>query len=224
MNMKTILGLLMIAALARGQVAEKANTNYRTKEGRENMARTLGAPERAERLKAAELTRALGIKPGMLVADLGTGVGALLPALSAAAGVNGRVIAQDIFRDFLDKARAKAQAEKLGNVMYVEGAERNPNLPENCCDLVVTVDAYHHFDYPESVLAGIRKALRPGGRFAVVDYYKRFDAMGNGDFALEHIRLDAEDVVKEVEAQGFKLADRREHVPGKQYIATFTVR
>jgi ubiquinone/menaquinone biosynthesis C-methylase UbiE len=221
--MKTIL-LLLAASLASAQVAEKANTGYRTKEGRENMARTLGAPDRAERLKAAELTRSLAIRPGMLVADLGSGAGALLPALSAAAGPGGRVIAQDIFRDFLEKARAKAQAEKLANVMYVEGTERNPNLPENCCDLVVAVDAYHHFDYPEPVLAGVRRALRPGGRFAVVDYYKRFDAMGNGAFALEHIRLDADDVIKEIEAQGFKLADRREHVPGKQYIAVFTAR
>lgn len=219
--MRSLLLLLIIAAPLWPQVADKANTNYKTIEGRENMARTLGAPDRAERLKAAEVVTSLQIKPGMIVADLGTGVGAMLPALSGSVGASGRVIAEDIFRDFLDKAKAKAESEKLTNIMYVQGTDRSPNLPENCCDVIVTVDAYHHFDFPAEMLAGVRTALRPGGRFAILDYYKRPNAMGNGNSALEHIRIDADDVIKEVESNGFKLVVRKEHVPGSQYLAIF---
>jgi ubiquinone/menaquinone biosynthesis C-methylase UbiE len=212
---------LLCALTASAQVADKANAGYKTSEGRANMARTLGAADRAERLKAAEIVKSLAIKPGMTVADLGAGAGAMLPYLSRAVGEQGRVLAQDLFPDFLAKAKEKAQAESLLNVMYVQGAEKSPNLPENCCDLIVTVDAYHHFDYPAEMLAGIRAALRPGGRFAIVDYYKRFDAMGNGNFALEHIRLDMPDVQKEVVSNGFRLVMSKEHVPGKQYITVF---
>jgi predicted methyltransferase len=213
--------IALCAAPLWAQVADKANANYKTAEGRENMARSLGAADRAERLKAAEVVKAIALKPGMIVADLGTGAGAMLPALSAGVSPGGHVIAEDIFRDFLDKAKAKAGSEKLDNIMYVEGTAKNPNLPENCCDIVLTVDAYHHFDYPAEMLAGIRKALRPGGRFAILDYYKRPNAMGNGNSALEHIRLDADDVIKEVESNGFSLVTQKEHVPGSQYLAIF---
>ncbi len=70
----------------------------------------------------------------------------------------------------------------------------------------------------------IRRGLKPGGRFVVVDYFKRSGAMIGGANALEHIRLDKDDVVKEVEAAGFQLVESIEHVPGKQYIAIFTAR
>jgi ubiquinone/menaquinone biosynthesis C-methylase UbiE len=216
----------VFAAAVSGQVAEKANTQYKTPEGRAAMLRTLGAAERAEQLQAARIVGALQIKPGMAVADLGAGAGVLLPFLSKAVGPQGKVYSQDIFEDFIQQARAKVEKEGLKNVEFVKGTERDPNLPPNSIDLAVTVDAYHHFDYPEPTLSGLRKALKPGGRFAIVDYYKRVGAMGDGpraNFALEHIRLDMDDVIKEVAANGFRLLEAREHVAGKQYIAIFTV-
>jgi predicted methyltransferase len=88
-------------------------------------------------------------------------------------------------------------------------------------DLVVTVDAYHHFDYPAEVLASLKTAMKPGGRFAIVDYYKRPGAMAGVD-AVEHIRLDLPDVIKEVTGYGWKLVEERVHVPNSQYIAVFT--
>ena len=71
------------------------------------------------------------------------------------------------------------------------------------------------------MLAGLRKALKPGGHFVVIDYFRRPGAMGAGNMALEHMRLDFDDVVKEIEANGFKLVESHEHIPGKQYFATF---
>ncbi len=59
--------------------------------------------------------------------DLGTGTGNLLKDLSAAAGSNGHVIAEDIFPDFLDRARNRAKTTGLGNVEFVLGTETDPN-------------------------------------------------------------------------------------------------
>ena len=213
----------LLAAALQAQVADKANTNYRTKEGRDNMARALGAADRAERLRASQIVSSLEIRPGSTVAEVGTGAGAMLPSLSAAVGAEGKVIGEDIFTDFIDRAKKKAETEHLGNVSFVLGSDKSPNLPDSCCDLVMAVDAYHHFDYPAEMLAGIRKSLRPeDGRFAIVDYYKRYDAMDTPGQAIEHIRLDAGDVIKEVERCGFRLLRQFDHVPGKQYIAIFT--
>ena len=56
-------------------------------------------------LRPAELVSRLEIQPGSTVVDLGTGTGALLKDLSAAVGSRGRIIAEDIHQDFLDRAK-----------------------------------------------------------------------------------------------------------------------
>ena len=43
--------------------------------------------------------------------------------------------------------------------------------------MVLALDVYHHFDYPEKMLAAIHKALKPDGRLVIVEYYKRQEAM-----------------------------------------------
>lgn len=211
----------LLTGLASAQVAGKANAAYRTAEGRAGMMRTLGDPHRPDRLKAPELVKSLALKSCDTLADVGSGAGILLPFFSKAVGSCGRVIAMDIFPDFLETAKRKAAAEGLDNVMFVLGTDKDTRLPERCCDVIVTVDAYHHYDYPAETLSTIRAALRPGGRFVILDYYRRSNAMGNGDFALEHIRADRDDVVKEVEAAGFRLVETRDHVPDSQYLAVF---
>jgi ubiquinone/menaquinone biosynthesis C-methylase UbiE len=218
--MKLLLVPVLIST-ALAQVAEKANSGYKTPEGREQVARTLIAPDRDARQKPEELVQAMSIKPGMVVADVGTGAGYMLPFLSRAVGANGRVLAEDIQDDFLAKARSKAESEKLGNITYIKGSETDPMLPRGGVDVALALDSYHHYDYPEKMLAGLRKGLKPGGRLVIVEYYKSATAMPNGR-ALEHIRLDAPDVIKEIEANGFRLVSQREHIKGSQYMLTFT--
>lgn len=204
------------------QVAGPANSGYKTTEGRAQVASVLTAPGRDARQKPAELAAALGIKPGMTVVDLGTGVGYMLPYLSPLVGNGGIVVAEDIHKDFLDQARALVEKDKLANVRFVLGTEQDPNLPARSADLILVLDAYHHFDYPERMLAKLGAALRPGGRLALVEYYKRRGAMeGDPDRALKHIRLDLDDVVKEVEASGFRLISQKEQIPRSQYVAIF---
>ena len=112
--------------------------------------------------KPAELIRAMNLKPGMTVADLGTGVGYMLPYLSRAVGPEGRVIAEDIQDDFLAQAKERAGKESLANVAFVKGTERDPVFRPAHADVVFVLDAYHHFDYPAHMLSNIAKALSPG--------------------------------------------------------------
>jgi ubiquinone/menaquinone biosynthesis C-methylase UbiE len=208
--------LAFVAALP-AQVATQANETYQTPQGRKAIANGLSSPERDNQQKPGLLVREMGVQPGMTVADVGTGVGYMLPFLSRRVGPEGRVIAEDIFDDFLSAARQHAEETGLTNVTFVKGTESDPMLPEGAVDIVLALDVYHHFNYPEKMLAGIHKALKPGGKLVIVEYYKRESAMPNGR-ALTHIRLDMPDVIKEVEANHFHLLEEKEHVRDVQYM------
>jgi len=204
-----------------GQPAPGANDRYRTPEGRAGMAASLDGEHRDTRQQPKKLIAALRIKPGMTVVDIGTGVGYMLPFLSAAVGPRGRVIAEDIFPDFLEKAKQKAS--HLKNVSFVLGTEKDPGLETGRADLIFILDAYHHFEYPEEMMSRIRRALKPGGKLAIIDYYKRPGAMPNANpnFALTHIRLDEADVVAQIESFGYRAVLREVFLPKSQYLVLF---
>lgn len=206
----------MAGALA-AQVAQQANSTYQTEAGRKTVAQSLSAPTRETTQKPGELIRSMGLEPGMTVADIGTGVGYMLPFLSRRVGPAGHVLAEDIFDDFLAGAKQLCEDQKLSNVTFVKGAETDPHLPEGKVDMELVLDAYHHFDYPEKMLASLHKALKPDGKLIIVEYYKREGAMANGR-ALTHIRLDMPDVIKEIEANHFHLIMEKEHIKNVQYM------
>ena len=211
------MAVLALAGALRAQVATQANSTYQTEAGRKSVAAGLADPARDERQKPRELVESMKLERGMTVADVGTGVGYMLPFLSHAVGPRGRVIAEDIFDDFLASAKQRAENQKLNNILFVKGSDTDPNLPEGGMDEVLVLDVYHHFDYPEKMLAAIHKALKPGGKLVIVDYYKSPEAMANGR-AMTHIRLNKPDVIKEIEANHFHLVSEREHIPGSQYM------
>lgn len=217
-----LIALLPIAA-ARPQAAQQANQAYQTPEGRANVAKALNDPARAERQHPRDIVTALDLKAGDSVADVGTGIGFMLPYLSQAVGQTGHVIAEDIQTDFLDKAKMKAQIEHLNNIQFVLGTNRDPRLPSDTLSGALVLDVYHHFDSPQAMLEHIRDSLLSDGKLVIVEYYTRPGAMPNNnpDFAVQHIRLDQAGVIQEVESNGFRLISKRDLVPNSQYITVF---
>jgi SAM-dependent methyltransferase len=55
------------------------------------------------------------------------------------------------------------------NIVGVVCKQDSTELPPNSVDLVFICDVYHHFDYPDKMLAAIHKALKPDGRLVIVD-------------------------------------------------------
>jgi ubiquinone/menaquinone biosynthesis C-methylase UbiE len=212
-----LLGSLVLAGTMAAQVASQANSGYQTEQQRKTVANGLADPARDAKQKPGELIRAMGLQAGMTVADVGTGIGYMLPFLSRRVGADGKVIAEDIFDDFLASAKQRVENQKLANVTFVKGTDSDPKLPENAVDVVLALDVYHHFDYPDKMLAAIHQSLKADGKLVVVEYYKRQEAMPGGR-ALTHIRLDMPDVIKEIEANHFHLIAEKEHVPDSQYM------
>ena len=204
-----------------GQVAEKANEGYRTKEDRARVAQGLDNPDRVQRQKPRELLQSLGIKEGDIVADIGTGTGFMLPYLVEAVGASGFVYAEDIQEDFLAKVKKKAAEKGWRNMKVVLGSEKDVMLPAGKLDWAFILDVYHHFNYPVEALTSIREALKPAGRVAVIDFYRgREHPSMSPERLRSHIRLDKEGFVEEIESAGFRLERSFDHLP-YQYVLVF---
>jgi len=116
------------------------------------------------------LVEVLELKPGMAVADVGAGFGAMTMVLARRLGPSSRVYATDIASVQLSVLRDMAAREHLDNVTVAEGSDRSTNLPDACCDAIFMRDVYHHFTRPGDINRSLFTALRPGGRLAIIDF------------------------------------------------------
>jgi SAM-dependent methyltransferase len=214
----------LLADASVAQVAATANEEYRTHAQREKAAAEMDPATRGVLEHTDLLVRSLGLHPGDSIADVGTGVGHLLPYLIREIGSSGTIFAVDIYPEFLDKVRNRIAAAGWQNVQPVLGTERDPRLPANRLDAVILLDTYHHLDYPQATMKGVRRALKPGGRLFIIDYYRnRPNPAASPEVIRHHIRLDRDDVVSEVEAQGFGLKKQWDHMPF-MYVLAFEKR
>jgi cyclopropane fatty-acyl-phospholipid synthase-like methyltransferase len=153
--------------------------------------------------KRDEIVAALALEPGMVVADIGAGTGAFMPALSVELGEGGTLYAVDIIPQFLTHLRERAASEGLANVVVIEGSATATKLPEASVDLLFICDVYHHFEYPAVYLRSLYQSLRPDGRMVIVEFDK---VPGKTSAAmLKHVREDKPTLLAEVTAEGFVL-------------------
>ena len=155
--------------------------------------------------KRNEILAATGVKPGMAVADVGSGTGLFTRMFAQAVTPGGRVYAVDISQPLLDHVMQTAKAQGLDNVTAVLDSATDVNLPEASVDLVYLCDTYHHFESPQEVLASIKKALKPGGRLVVIDF-ERIPGVTPAR-VLHHVRVGKREAIKEIEAAGFRFTE-----------------
>src|SRR5262245_47107817 len=83
-----------------------------------------------------EIVAALGLEPGMAVADIGAGTGLFTRMFAEQVGPTGRVYAVEIARPFLNHIAADARKRRQPQVVTVLGSQDSTNLPEGSVDLV----------------------------------------------------------------------------------------
>jgi precorrin-6B methylase 2 len=132
----------------------------------------LERPEREKEEQPAILLKALSLKPGDVVADIGAGSGYFTFRIAPRVGAKGKVLAVDIQEEMLALIRKRMQQEKRANIQPILGTESDPKLPSNAVDLILMVDVYHEFSFPFEMTAALVKALKPGGRLVFVEYRK----------------------------------------------------
>lgn len=126
--------------------------------------------EREQEERTSLLIEDLGLKPGMVVADVGAGSGYLSRRMAPLVSPGGRVIATDIQPEMLALLAKLAADPRYANIEPLAGAVDDTRLPADSVDLAIMVDVYHELEFPYEVLASIVRALKPGGRVAFVEY------------------------------------------------------
>jgi tRNA A58 N-methylase Trm61 len=182
-----------------------------------NGADWLVRPEREAEEQPEKALDALNLKPGMVVADIGAGVGYMSLRLARRVGPSGKVYANDLQPEMLARLRENAAKSKINNVITVQGDVADPKLPANTMDLVLLVDVYHEFSAPQQMLRKIRETLKPDGRLVLLEYRAEDP---NVPIIAEH-KMTVGQVKTELEAEGFVLQPVIETLP-RQHILILT--
>jgi ubiquinone/menaquinone biosynthesis C-methylase UbiE len=115
----------------------------------------------------AMLTMA-GIGAGARVLDLACGAGSQTLQAARRVGPQGHVVASDIADTMLHHVRENARAAELANVTTVAGAAEDLDVAPGSFDAVICRLGLMLFAEPARALAAARRALRAGGKIAVV--------------------------------------------------------
>jgi len=177
----------------------------------------LERPEREQEENPEGALDALNLKAGMTVADVGAGTGYMSLKLAKRVGPGGKVYAEDVQPEMLQRVRANAAKAKASNVVAVQGSFTDPMLPKGQMDLVLLADVYHEFSEPQKMLRGIRESLKPDGRLVLLEYRKEDPKIPIRE---EH-KMTVAEVKTELEAEGFHLAQVIETLP-RQHILILT--
>jgi len=149
------------------------------------------------------VVEALGLRPGDRVADLGSGGGYFTRRLAKAVEPGGRVFAVDVDAELNAWLERKLVEEGIRNVAVVLATAEDPGLPPGGVDLIFTSNTFHHLPEQGGYFAGVKQALSPRGRVAIVE----LDPAKAGWFArIFGHATPPEQIVAALEAAGYRLA------------------
>jgi len=172
------------------------------------------AADRADWQKPDQILDALALRPGQVVCDIGAGTGYFALRAAKRVGDQGRVFAVDVEPRILDVLRTHIEKTGVRNVTPVLAVAADPLLPPRTCDLVLIVDAYHHFPDRPHYLARLTALLRPGGRLANVDWHKQKSGFGPPP---EH-RIAREDFLADAAKAGLRLVAEPKLLPYQYFL------
>ncbi len=205
--MKTIVLLAALCVTLAGSALAEDQHQHRRPDDIKQYLEHLDSTERDRYQKPAEVIEALKLKPGMAVADLGSGSGYFTRRFIEAVTETGMVYAVDVEPEMLAYAK--------------ESVIHNPKLPFASVDLLFICNTIHHLENRSKYFSDLKSSLKAGARIAIIDFYPD-ERSGDLGFP-KHYLVAGDTIVQEMTAAGYQLA--REHsFLQKQYFLEFVAK
>lgn len=209
--------LLAVPARAQDHKHRSHDEMHRLHQDSKAYIAMLEDPRRDEYQKPREVLMALGIRPGEVIADIGSGSGYFALRFAAHVGDTGRVYAVDIAPDMVRHLNRRLRDAGVRNVQTILAEPNDPLLPDASVDRFVVVNTWHHIEDQPGYLALMKKMLKRGGQVVMIDFHKKELPVGP---PLE-MKIARDDLVRQMEANGFKVAREHTFLP-YQYFLVFT--
>lgn len=194
--------MLILSTVAFGQVPHQHHPP-----SSEEYAKVLEDPSRDDWQKPHDVVMALNLKPTDTIADIGAGTGYFARRFTHHAA---KVYAVDIDQKLLDIA-GKDAPENLKTVLATPD---DPRLPDDSVDIIFFCDVLHHIENRAAYYPKLAKALKPGGRIVVIEFYKKEMPIGPPP----SMKLSDDEVIAEFRNAGFTLSKRLDILPYQYYL------
>jgi arsenite methyltransferase len=163
--------------------------------------------------KPYEVLKALKLRNGQTVADIGSGGGYFALRFAEIVESEGHVFAVDVNQEFLEFIKNSAKEKGLRNVETVLALKDAAPLPENSLNLIFIRNVCHHLPDRPEYFKKLKAALKPEGRIAIVEYR-------GGGFSFHGLfghYVPKETIIKEMEQAGYQLEKDLDFLPEQSF-------
>ena len=218
--MKTIVLLAALCVTLTWPAFAEEQHQHRRPDDIKQYLEHLDSTERDRYQKPSEVIDALKLKPGMAIADLGSGSGYFTRRFIEAVTETGMVYAVDVEPEMLAYAKESViHMHTAYTAEFILAQPDNPKLPFASVDLLFVCNTIHHLENRSKYFSDLKSSLKPEARIAIIDFYPD-DRSGDLGFPKHHL-VARDIIVQEMTAAGYQLA--REHsFLQKQYFLEFT--
>ncbi len=122
-----------------------------------------------ERQPPEKVMDAIGVKPGMIIGEVGAGRGRYTVHLARRVGSEGKIYANDIDENSLSYLRERWRRNNIQNIKTILGKVDDPLFPEQSLDMVIMVWVFHMLEQPVLLLKNLKSSLKPGATVVILD-------------------------------------------------------
>lgn len=219
--MKHLLSLaLACCVLSTTAFAAEGHQSHRQPADIKQYLQHLDSEERDQYQKPRQVIDSLNLKPGLAVADLGSGSGYFTRRFIEAVTETGKVYAVDIEPEMLKYAEESViHMHRSYTAEFILARPDSPKLPYQSIDLLFVCNTYHHLEERTKYFSDTKSSLKPGGRVAIIDFYHD-ERSGELGFPKRHL-VPRETVIDELTKAGYTLLREHQFLP-KQYFLEFS--
>ena len=148
----------------------------------------------------------IGVKPDMVIGDVGAGEGYFTLRLAERVGDKGRVYSNEIDKKQLTLIEVRCEEAGLGNVTTILGTGDAPGFPPGELDMIFLVNTYHLFEDPVTFLENTKKGLKPEGELVIIQWESEKMALEFPDMPhAERVKYSKKPLLDNIQAAGYKM-------------------